>query len=106
MAGVTYTKNIALTNTWNQGFSGSGSGTIYTVPTDEYIELTTISVSNITTSYNVYVSGAKVLTSATNANGDLNGKVAVSGQTVSFDSVGGSGSTSVTIYFRSFKNAI
>lgn len=105
MPGVTYTKNIALTNVWSATYSGSGVGNIYTVPSDCYIDLTSVSVSSLST-YNIYVSGAKILTSASSNNGDLNGKSAVSGQVISFDTTGGGGSTSVTIYFKQFKNAI
>lgn len=105
MPGVTYTKNIALTNVWSATYSGSGSGTIYTVPSDCYVDLTTIEVFSLTT-YNVYVSGAKILTSASSNNGNLNGNSAVSGEVISFDSTGGGGGTSVTIHFKQYKNAI
>jgi hypothetical protein len=102
MPSATYNKSIITTNVWSATYSGSGSGTIYTVPTDRYIIMSSCSGDHMT-SFNLYVNSAKLINGATYLSQPLNGAYAVSGQTISFDSVGGGGTTYMTIYFAEFK---
>lgn len=102
MPSATYNKSIITTNVWSATYGGSGSGTIYTVPTDTYIQVCSVSIANFTT-FNLYLNGGKIVTASSVGSVALAGYFCPSGGTLSFDTTGGSGSTSITVHFIGFK---
>jgi len=107
---ATYGAGIRLdTSVSSATYTASGSGTVYTVPNDSYIIITSVDANKSvtdTTGFNFYVNGAKFASGTSGSALFAGGPIyAGPGHTISYDTTGGSGSVHGTVYFVKFFNS-